>query len=115
MPLLKVQTNQTVEAGRRTELLGELTAVIAETLGKPPGYVQVVLETGVPMAFGGTTEPTALAELRSLGLPDAAPRALSARLGAVLERALGVPTARMFLVCADHPRAHWGWNGDTFG
>ena len=115
MPLLRVQTNQTVDAGRQTELLGQWTTLIAEALGKPPGYVQVVLETEVPMALGGTTEPTALAEVRSLGLPDAAAKTLSAKLCTAFEQALGVPPDRTFVVCADHPRTHWGWNGGTFG
>lgn len=115
MPLLRIQTNQAVAADRRSALLPALTDTVAELLAKPPGYVQVVLETEVPMAFGGTTEPTALAELRSLGLPDAAPKAISARLCELFQEELGVPPDRTFVVCADHPRTHWGWNGGVFG
>lgn len=115
MPLLRIQTNQAVAPEQRDALLTALTRTVAELLAKPPAYVQVVLETEVAMAFGGTTEPTALAELRSLGLPHEAPKAISARLCTLFQEELRVPPDRTFIVCADHPRTHWGWNGGTFG
>ncbi|RME90762.1 MAG: hypothetical protein D6766_12800, partial [Verrucomicrobia bacterium] len=95
MPLLRVQTNREVPIEQQQILLAELTELVARELAKPRQYVQVVLEAGVPMAFAGTTEPTAVGELASLGLPDDAPARLSARLAEVLHQRLEVPPDRL--------------------
>ena len=42
-------------------------------------------------------------------------KALSRELCATLEKALGVPGERIYLVFGDIPAANWGHDGDTFG
>lgn len=115
MPLLRIQTNQAVAPEDQGPLLDVFTATVAEELGKPVQFVQVVLQTGLPMAFGGSTAPAALVELASLGLPAEAPKRLTARFCRLLNERLQVAPERIFLVFDDHPRTHWGWNGSTFG
>ena len=57
MPLLKIQTNVAVEAHRGDQLMKTASEQVATLLGKPEGFVMVVLETDVQMLFGGTPEP----------------------------------------------------------
>ena len=114
MPLLKIQTNQTVEPATRDAILTGMTNLIAEELDKPREYVQVVLEPDRTMAFAGTTAPAAFVELRSLGMPESKPKAFTAAFCGVLAEQLGVPPTRVFVNFFDIPRSHWGWNGNTF-
>ena len=80
MPLLKIQTNVTVEAQRGDQLMKTASEQVATLLGKPEGFVMVVLETDVQMLFGGTPEPLAYLELKSIGLPQQQTGELSAQL-----------------------------------
>ncbi|MCP5516698.1 MAG: hypothetical protein H7A45_05470 [Verrucomicrobiales bacterium] len=114
MPLLKIQTNQAVSREHQEKLLRELTAMVASGLGKPAHYVQVVCETEIPMSFAGTTEPTAVVELRSLGLPAGKTQVLSATICGLIADSLEVPTNRTFINFFELRRDYWGWDGRTF-
>ena len=115
MPLLRIQTNQSVAPDAVGPLLETLTTLVAQELSKPREYVQVVFEPDRPMAFAGTLDPTAFVELRALGLPADKTQALSAALCEAVHQQLGVAPDRVFLNFADVPRTHWGWNRSTFG
>jgi phenylpyruvate tautomerase PptA (4-oxalocrotonate tautomerase family) len=114
MPLLKITTSvDLTEIHER--LLAEGTRAVVDGMGKPVQWVMVVCERA-PMAFGGTTDPCALVELRSLGGlgPDTnAP--LTARLTAMLHDIAAIPPQRVFVNFTDVPRQDWGWNDRTFG
>ena len=63
-----------------------------------PQYVMVVLKGSVPMAFGGTQEPTAYGELVSIGgLNPGVNKKLSAGIASILESKLSVPKSRFYL------------------
>ena len=53
MPLLKIQTNAACPAERRGELLKQISASVADMLGKPERYVMVSLEVTPHMLFAG--------------------------------------------------------------
>jgi hypothetical protein len=58
----------------------------------------VVLKGSVPMAFGGTQEPTAYGELVSIGgLNPDVNKKLSAGIASILESKLSVPKSRFYL------------------
>jgi hypothetical protein len=58
----------------------------------------VVLKGSVPMAFGGTQEPTAYGELVSIGgLNPDVNKKLSASIASILESKLSIPKARFYL------------------
>ncbi len=115
MPFVHVQTNQTVSHEDTAIFLEALTDLIADQLGKSKDYVQVMLEPGCPMAFGGTMDLTARIELRSLGLPEEGLATLTEQLCALVESKLYIRPSRTFINYFDHPRTHWGWNGKNFG
>lgn len=114
MPLLKIQTNQTISEPSRYNLLQQASATIAELLGKPERYVMVSLEPNPHMLFAGTAEPLAYLELKSIGLPQEHTRELSASLCRLMTEHLGIPPDRVYIEFADAPRPLWGWNSGTF-
>ena len=115
MPLLKIQTNTDISDSQNASLLERGTRIIVDVLEKPLGYVQVLAEGKQAIAFGGSSDPSAFVELRSLGLPEGAPRKLSAAICALLEEELGISSKRVFINFFDMERADWGWDSGTFG
>jgi phenylpyruvate tautomerase len=117
MPLLKIQTSIPAPDQARVEtLLKDLSARLASQLGKPESYVMTAFDAGVPMTFGGTTDPVCYVEIKSVGtMGGAKTQAISQEFCAQLETALGVPRNRIYIEFADAAGAMWGWNGGTFG
>ncbi|NKN33996.1 phenylpyruvate tautomerase MIF-related protein [Marichromatium bheemlicum] len=114
MPTLQLHTNVTVPDAQRAELLGRLSTAVAELLGKPESYVMVLLDDRCALSLGGSTEPTALLELLSLGLPEAETPRYARVLCALCEALLGVPERRVYIDFRTPPRHLFGWNGGTF-
>lgn len=114
MPLLKIQTNQSLDDAQQQQLLSDASKLVASELGKPENYVMVAIEPPVPMSFAGSTDPTAYLELKSIGLPDTKTTDLSSALCSLVEQATGIQKDRVYIEFADAPRAMWGWNGGTF-
>lgn len=115
MPLIRIETNQDIPDPVQHSILNRMTELVIKQLDKPREYVQITLVPKCAMAFGGSSEPAAFVELRSLGLPDSKPKAISAEVCSILQDQLGVSPKRIFINFFDMPRAHWGWNSDTFG
>ncbi len=113
MPLLSIETNTALPANSG-RLTAELSAAVAEWLGKPEGYVMVRLQHNPAMRFAGTTDPLAYCELKSIGLPESRTGDLSRDLCAQLQQLLSIPPERVYIEFSDAPRRFWGWNGATF-
>ncbi|KAM7265312.1 hypothetical protein ACFE04_002995 [Oxalis oulophora] len=100
MPCLNISTNVNLEKEGvdTSSILAEATSTVAKLIGKPEAYVMIVLKGSVPMAFGGTEQPAAYAELVSIGgLNPDVNKKLSAAIAAILETKLSVPKSRFFL------------------
>jgi phenylpyruvate tautomerase PptA (4-oxalocrotonate tautomerase family) len=115
MPTLIIKTNADLPPYPRDDLLKAASGAVAQLLGKPEGYVMVLLEPIADMSFGADTAPCAYLELKSLGLPEARTAELSAALCALVEEQLGVPKARVYIEFASPPRHMFGFDGRTFG
>jgi len=116
MPLIRVQLATTLDKEQQASLMKSLSSTVAGALGKPEGYMMVVLELGLPMLMGGQGEPAAFFEVRSVGTISGQQAArLSESVGEVLSRATGVPAARIYSNYAGVPGAMWGHDGGTFG
>lgn len=113
MPLLHVETNTELPADT-TGLCTRLSAQVAEWLGKPESYVMVACAHNPSMCFGGTTDPLAYCELKSIALPEGLTRELSRHVCDALQSELGLDPARIYIEFADAPRHFWGTNGTTF-
>lgn len=114
MPYLHFQTSEFMSEGARAAACSEFSGKIAELLSKPESYVQVRIESGCTMSFGGETGKTAFVELFSLGLDEATAAACSEALCQLIEERFSIPANRIYLKMADHPRGMWGWDGQTF-
>lgn len=114
MPTIKIQTNAEIPQDRRPALLSNISGAIAEMLDKPESYVMVILETNPNMCFGGTSDPLAYVELKSLGLPEDRTAEFSSNLCNRLEAALRIQKRRIYVEFASPPRHMFGWNGGTF-
>jgi phenylpyruvate tautomerase PptA (4-oxalocrotonate tautomerase family) len=112
MPLINLRTSlSSLEDG--DALLLELSSTLAEQTGKPESFVMTLLETGVPMTFAGTAEPSAYVEVKSIGALR--PSEMSAALCELISARTGIPPSRIFIGFEDVPASSWGWNGKTFG
>jgi len=116
MPLLKVTSSVTTNEAARAELLAELSKLVAARLGKPEAYVMTAFEPVATMTFGGSAEPSAYVEVKSIGrfTPELTKK-LSAEICERLGAALGVPAARVYIEFADAQGYLWGHDGETFG
>lgn len=116
MPLIKVQTSiAALDKSQVETLLKQLSASLAEHLGKPESYVMTALEPNVAMTFAGTTDPVCYIEIKSVGaMTPTQTKAMSQDFCRTIEQALGVPINRTYIEFADAKGAMWGWNGSTF-
>ena len=114
MPLLRVTTNMEVAADKQQEIVRQLSAFVAEMLGKPESYVMVIFQVNPAMSFAGSHDPLAYLELKSLGLPDDKTTDFSASLCQHMNHLLNIPPNRTYIEFSSPARHFWGWNSDTF-
>lgn len=115
MPLLTITTNLVVAEEHQSQLLAKLSSIVARLLGKPESYVMVMLQAGQPMLMGGTDEPCAFLQLKSLGLPEDSTASLSTMLCDAITGQLRIPANRIYIEFANSQRHLWGWDRGTFG
>ncbi len=111
MPYLNIVTNQPITD--ETALLKVASKTVAQASGKPESYVMVAVESKTAMSFGGSTEPAAILDYRSLGLPGDR-KALSDALCSMIEEQIGVSGSRVYICMTDSERQNWGWDHSTF-
>ncbi|HET6283758.1 MAG TPA: phenylpyruvate tautomerase MIF-related protein [Polyangia bacterium] len=117
MPLIQVFTSATSPAPPAEEALHEdLSRVLTEYLRKPKQWIMTSVLPGLSMTFGGSRAPACIASLKNVGsMSPEVTSGLSRELCAILSKALGVPTERIYIDFQDAAPSMWGWNGDTFG
>src|SRR6266478_5675768 len=115
MPLLKIETTVALSDDKRQALLGTLSKIVAETIGKPEQYVMVVINSA-SILMSGKPGDAAFVDVRSIGgLSDAVNRQLSDKICALLKQSHGIAAERIYLNFTDVDGANWGWKGNTFG
>lgn len=114
MPLLSIETNQSLDQSKIQAFLALASAKTAEILGKPESYVMVKLNSNPEMMFAGNQQPLAYVELKSLGLPEDRTADFSAALCELLSSQLDIPADRIYIEFKNGIRHLWGWNGATF-
>lgn len=115
MPYLKLRTNVGISREESPKLLSELSKLLAGETGKPERYVMVELAGERDMIFGGSNEPLAYLECKSIGLTSTQAKALSASISTLLQGRLQLPPDRVYIEFDNCPAEYWGWNGSTFG
>lgn len=117
MPFIKVQSSiPTPEKSTVENLLKNLSAKLAQHLGKPESYVMTAFEADIPMTFAGTTEPVCYLEIKSVGtMSSEQTKAMSQDFCQQISEQLSIPAKRIYIEFADAPGYMWGWNQSTFG
>ena len=114
MPFFKIETNITLDETTQQAFLKKMTDFAVELLSKPQQYVMVSLHSDVSMMFGGSSEPTAYIELKSIGLPKERCDEFAKSVCEFTESELGLPPQRIFIDFWDIDRKLFGWNKKTF-
>ena len=114
MPYLMIQTNLPLGKKAERSILRNASTLVAEQLEKPESFVMVALEHDTPMLFGGSDEPVAFLELKSIGLAARRTKDLSEALCKLVEGHLGIARDRVYVKFIDVKGSMWGWKGDTF-
>ena len=94
MPHLHIETNVSLDGRAALALARKASAACAAALGKPEEYVQVLVRGSAALVHGGTDDPAAYLELKSIGLPTERCKALSQALCEFLETELAIPAGR---------------------
>lgn len=115
MPYLKLKTNVALDQTQTSPLLAELSQLLAKETGKPERYVMVELSGDRAMLFGGSDEPLAYLECKSIGLTSMQAKSLSAVISQALQSRLQLSPDRVYIEFSNCPAELWGWNGSTFG
>lgn len=111
MPYLNIVTNQSIND--EAALLKAASSTVAKASGKPESYVMIAVEQKASMSFGGSTDPTAILDYRSLGLPSDR-KAFSDALCSMIEQQIDVSGSRVYISMTDSERQNWGWDHSTF-
>jgi phenylpyruvate tautomerase PptA (4-oxalocrotonate tautomerase family) len=116
MPLIRIETNQQLDAQQRQSLCQALSRTAAEVIGKPEQYVQAIVSHDLPvMLHGGKPGPAAFVDVRSIGgLTPKVNGQLAERICSLLAD-LGIPGPRTYLNFVDVAATGWGHDGATFG
>ncbi|MEM9506328.1 MAG: phenylpyruvate tautomerase MIF-related protein [Cyanobacteria bacterium P01_E01_bin.35] len=117
MPLIKIQSSvPQPESAMVKSLLTNLSANLAQHLGKSESYVMTAFEADIPMTFAGTFDPVCYVEIKSVGnMSSAQTKAMSQDFCSQISDKLDVPANRIYIEFADAKGQMWGWNGKTFG
>lgn len=113
MPLLTLHTN--VSIADRDITCFRLSSELSRLLDKPESYVMVMIEDEQTMSFAGTSEPLAMLNVKSLGLPEDQTAAFSRTLCTLVANELSIRTDRIYIEFHSPQRHMWGWKGKTFG
>ncbi|KAI4335356.1 hypothetical protein L6164_014008 [Bauhinia variegata] len=115
MPTLNLFTNIPVDAVVASDILRDATKAVAKIIGKPESYVMILVNGGVPIAFGGTEEPAAYGELISIGgLGPSVNGKLCSTIAEILQTKLSIDSSRFYIKFYDVQRSFFGFNGSTF-
>ncbi|MDD2740574.1 hypothetical protein A1359_04650 [Methylomonas lenta] len=115
MPYLKLSTNVQIGDEQAPHLIAAFSKLLAKETAKPERYVMVDMHAEKAMLFGGSAEPLAYVECKSIGLSATQAKALSASISKLLNTELSLAADRIYIEFSSCPAEFWGWNGGTFG
>ena len=114
MPYFNIETNTSMDEAQTSNFLKKTSDFACRLLGKPEKYMMVSFRQGEPLMFGGTQEPAAYVELKSIGLPKDKCEEFSKNICEFIESSLGVQPDRIYIDFKDIDGSMFGWNKGTF-
>uniref|UniRef100_A0A0N5AJ47 L-dopachrome isomerase n=1 Tax=Syphacia muris TaxID=451379 RepID=A0A0N5AJ47_9BILA len=114
MPVFTINTNlpaDKIPAG----FLEKTSKIIASSLGKPESYVSVVVNAGLLMTFGGSSNPCAVCSLESIGgVGGGRNNSHAAKLYPHLQQSLGLSGSRIYIHFVNIDASSMAYDGSTF-
>ncbi|KAI8318928.1 Tautomerase/MIF [Martensiomyces pterosporus] len=113
MPTCEIITN--VQPADAQALSAKASALVAELLSKPLGYVLAFVTVNPSLTFGGTDLPAAYVTIGSIGSVGGDKNSpIVAGITDFVSRELTVRPDRIYVGIHDIPPADFGHNGRTF-
>lgn len=114
MPLIRLETDISLDKEKEIDLAGKLSEIVSEEIGKPAKYVMVsISSSGILMS--GEPGSAALVQVMSIGgLDSSVNGSIAAAVSELLEEILGIPSDRIYITFFDIPGENWAWQGRTF-
>ena len=112
MPLIHVKLSSP-QVPNTDLLMKALSSEIADLTGKPEKYVMCLLQTHVPMLFGGNNEPSCYVQIKSIGALK--PPEMTKAICELISTKADIPIERIYVNFEDIEASNWGFNSRTFG
>lgn len=114
MPLIRLETDISMNREKENNLAGRLSAIISEKTCKPAKYVMVsISRSGILLS--GEPGSAALVQVMSIGgLNSSVNGSIAVAVSELLEETLGISSDRIYITFTDMPGENWAWKGKTF-
>jgi phenylpyruvate tautomerase PptA (4-oxalocrotonate tautomerase family) len=113
LPILTLDTNQSIESERCKELLHKASELMSNMLDKLKGSIMVSINPNTHLMLGDSTEPTVYLELKLFAFQREQSAEFVKTFTEFLETKLGVAQDHQFLELIDMQPSMFGWNGKT--
>jgi phenylpyruvate tautomerase PptA (4-oxalocrotonate tautomerase family) len=113
LPILTLDTNQSIEPEHGTELLHKATDLLVNMLDKPKSSIMVRINPGAHLMIDDSTEPTAYIQLKLFAFPQEQAAEFVKTITEFVQTELGVAPDRQYHRLIDMQPAMFGWNGST--
>lgn len=111
MPYFKIETNRKVPY--RVQFTKSASHLLSELLNKPEKFVMISMHDEHEIRFGGSTEPAAYIQIKSIGLPEDCDEFMLS-VTSFIEENLSIPRDRIYIECENLDCNRFAWNGQSF-
>ena len=114
MAYIRIQTNCYVDETFQDSLLTALSQMVAKRLGKSEDHVMITIQDSTKMCLGGTYDPAAFVEVRSLDLDAEDTTPLADSIAQDLKHYLQIPMNRVYITFTGVAESMWAWHDNAF-
>jgi phenylpyruvate tautomerase PptA (4-oxalocrotonate tautomerase family) len=113
LPILTLDTNQSIAPEHCTELLHKATDLLAKMLAKPKSSIMVRINPSANLMIDDSTQPTAYVQLKLFAFPQEQAAEFVKTITGFVQSELGVAPDRQYHRLIDMQPSMFGWNGST--
>jgi len=114
LPYVRIDTKRFADELKAATLAKQVSEMTARLLGKSEQWVMVAVNSSDAFLYGGTDQPAAFVELKSIDLPAERCSELSKAICDLLGEELAVAPERIYIEFKNLERPLFGWNSKTF-
>lgn len=114
LPYLRIETKHFLDERKAAALAKQVSETVAAVLGKSEQWVMVAVNSADAFLYGGTDEPAAFVECKSIGLSAEQCPALSKAVCDLLREELAIAAERVYIEFKRLEKPMFGWNAKTF-